>query len=328
MVRVACAPSCHSLLDSVPACVFSHLPGHFGIRLRNGGSVGDLQVSLFVSSAQSRFWVARPRDLVLAPSQERYVDIRAPLYLVEAESNLHDKNVTCSIQSNAGTAHFPLDVDRFPVPGPNVHVFQTTNGAHAWHVDPVGAHAQRMHAGYIASLAFLSVLMCGARAVRIHLHGPYVRRPRRRGHPHGDTADGDCVWDDEEALHAVRELEAREGALQQGAAADDMPPEAAAARARAKALALDAWHAQTHLPSSAEGPAAGEPDDCDAASATPGSPSCCSVCLVRPRDAALLPCRHVALCGPCAERLCSDGAASVCPICRRPIDTWLQLYMA
>ena len=252
--------------------------------------------------------------------------MRAPLYLVEAESNLHDKNVTCSIQSNAGTAHFPLDAKLFPVPGPNVRVFQTTNGAHAWHVDAVGAHAKRMHAGYVASMAFLSLLMCAARAVRIHLHGPYGRRPHRVGHPHDD---GDCVADDEEALHAVRELEARSVSQSQGAAADDMPPEAAAARARAKVLALDAWHAQTHLPSSAEGSPAGEADGDAAATTTPaGSPSCCSVCLVRPRDAALLPCRHVALCGPCAERLCSDGAASVCPICRRPIDTWLQLYMA
>jgi hypothetical protein len=243
---------------------------------------------------------------------------------VEADSNLHDKNVTCSIQSNAGTAHFPLDSKLFPVPGPNVRVFQTTNGAHAWHVDAVGAHAKRMHAGYVASMAFLSVLMCAARAVRIHLHGPYGRRPRRGGHPHDDmhADDGDCVADDEEALHAVRELEARAG-TQQGAS-DDMPHESAAARARAKALALDAWHAQTHLPSSQEGSAAGEADE-DAAATTS---ACCSVCLVRPRDAALLPCRHVALCGPCAERLCSDGAASAqCPICRRPIDTWLQLYM-
>ena len=62
--------------------------GHFGIRcvspppdscrrmltatyrLRNAGVSGDLQVSLFVSSAQSRFWVARPRDLVLAPGAQ------------------------------------------------------------------------------------------------------------------------------------------------------------------------------------------------------------------------------------------------------------------
>lgn len=300
--------------------------GHFGVKVRNAGtSGGPLQVSLFITSSVARFFVARPRDLTLEPGQERIVDIRAPLYLVEEESNLH-ANASCSIQSNGGTASFELDARKFPVPGANVRVYQTTNGAHAWHIAPVGAQQRRMHDGYLASALFLVLLWCLARAVRIHLHGPMheSRHRRRRLNDKPAHEDGDCIDDDEQALEAVRQLEA--GATGGHAGGDD----AVAARARAKAQELDAWHAQTMASGSAS--AAGPDDEPGPAAPPPGGPATsCSVCLVRPRDAALLPCRHVCLCGLCAQRLVQapEGAAArACPICRGPIDTWLQLYMA
>jgi Zinc finger, C3HC4 type (RING finger) len=328
--------------------------GHFGVRIRNSGTAGTLQASLFISSTVSRFFVARPRDLTLEPGtslpdsvellcggtdffvlasvcagQERIVDIRAPLYLVEEESNLH-VNASCSIQSNGGSAAFPVEVRHFPTPGPNVRVIQTTNGVYAWHISPVGERRQHMHDGSLAAAGFLIVLWCMARAVRIHLHGPMPPRCRRRGEKpmtpsHGD---GDYIDDDEQALEAVRRLEAADDAGSCGA-------DAIAARAHAKAQALEAWHAQT-LASSGGGSQhdgvdeeTGGPSSAQPASGS-GSPACCSVCLIRPRDAALLPCRHVCLCALCAQRLTlePEEEGRACPICRGRIDTWLQLYMA
>ena len=87
---------------------------HFGVRVRNAGG-GELQASFFITSPSARFFVPRPRDLVLLPGQERIVDIRAPLYLLDAESRFRE-NATASIQSNGGTAQFSLSPEDWPEP--------------------------------------------------------------------------------------------------------------------------------------------------------------------------------------------------------------------
>jgi len=54
---------------SVDHRVGSPPASHFGLLVRNAGG-GELQAALFVSSSQARFYLARPRDLVLRGGQE------------------------------------------------------------------------------------------------------------------------------------------------------------------------------------------------------------------------------------------------------------------
>lgn len=51
--------------------------------------------------------------------------------------------------------------------------------------------------------------------------------------------------------------------------------------------------------------------------------STCVICMLEPRDTALLPCRHLCLCSGCADvvRLRSQA----CPICRQSIDSLLSI---
>ena len=56
-----------------------------------------------------------------------------------------------------------------------------------------------------------------------------------------------------------------------------------------------------------------------------------------PRDAVLLPCKHLSLCGPCAGALlmarhaprAGAAAAAVprCPLCREPVDSYLRAFV-
>ena len=59
------------------------------------------------------------------------------------------------------------------------------------------------------------------------------------------------------------------------------------------------------LPSSAAAPAA-----CD-----DGDDGSCIICLDADRTAALVPCGHALLCGPCADKVLRS-AAPACPVCR------------
>jgi hypothetical protein len=47
----------------------------------------------------------------------------------------------------------------------------------------------------------------------------------------------------------------------------------------------------------------------------------CVICLSEPRTTALLPCRHLCLCAPCAQQL--RFQSNRCPICRAPTTSLL-----
>ena len=49
----------------------------------------------------------------------------------------------------------------------------------------------------------------------------------------------------------------------------------------------------------------------------------CSICWDDPRDTLILPCRHLAVCSECAEKIRYQQAA--CPICRKPFKALLKL---
>ena len=297
---------------------------HFGIRIRNAGG-GELQASFFVTSPSARFFVPRPRDLVLQPGQERIVDIRAPLYLLDAESRFRE-NATATIQSNGGTAAFSLSPEDWPEPPRGLKVHQMTNGNHAWHATPADAGAKLRLGGAMCVVGLL-VLWLVARAARAHAHAS-LRAERRARKPPDDSEAGlaaamaaaaaaaseagDAAGSDEDALAAVRALQARE------------------ARAAEKAAALEAWHAESAWRDSDT--TERDADAAPAAGSAPGA-SLCVVCLVRPRDVVALPCRHVALCMSCARRLVAsigdDGAAGgACPLCRGRVENYLQLFLS
>ncbi|KAG6766504.1 probable E3 ubiquitin-protein ligase LUL4 [Populus alba] len=44
----------------------------------------------------------------------------------------------------------------------------------------------------------------------------------------------------------------------------------------------------------------------------------CVICMIEPKDTAVLPCRHMCMCGKCAKELRLQS--SKCPICRQPIE--------
>ena len=300
---------------------------HFGVRVRNAGG-GELQASFFVTSPSARFFVPRPRDLVLQPGQERIVDIRAPLYLLDIESRFRE-NATATIQSNGGTASFSLSPEAWPEPPRGLKVHQMTNGNHAWHATPEDAGA-RLQLGGAFAVAALLILWLVARAARAHAHES-LRAERRARKPPDDTEAGlaaafaaaaaassepdDAAGSDEDALAAVRAMQARE------------------ARAADKAAALEAWHAASAAPGAAgaEWHDAGDGGAASAGPSTSAGASLCVVCLVRPRDVVALPCRHVALCLACARRLVApqgeDGTGGACPLCRGRVENYLQLFL-
>ncbi len=49
----------------------------------------------------------------------------------------------------------------------------------------------------------------------------------------------------------------------------------------------------------------------------------CIICMSEPRNTTVLPCRHMCLCGECAEALRRNG--STCPICRTKVESLLQI---
>jgi hypothetical protein len=150
------------------------------------------------------------------------------------------------------------------------------------------------------------------------------------------AASNDAVEDDEDALAAVRAMQERE--------LGDTP--SVSQRASDKAAALQAWHAAAAAPGAAWSAGGGgssvddEPSSESEAGRSGGSAGAsaalCTVCLARPRDTVILPCRHVALCLGCARRLAAEAAApsamassgAACPICRGRIENYLQLFMA
>ena len=301
------------LLDWEPAAysvehrVGSPPASHFAIRVRNAGS-GELQVAFFVSSSMSRFYLVRPRELTLAAGKERFVDIKAPLYLTDAESRFKE-NATLSIQTQGGMGAIVLSPDLFPISSA-LRIHQRGNGIHIWEqTRPLDSQVYRTRLVlFVASMALLFIVLCiGSAADARRLHGSHRQR-RHSGERLPWVADGAELDSDtdESALEAVRAFQAAE------------------ARAAEKAAAQEEWD------SAAAGASDGVADDDDGAAGTHQAPPAvvCSVCLLRPRDAAILPCRHVAACTTCVQRLSRGGAEQRrCPICRGPIDDWLELFL-
>lgn len=51
----------------------------------------------------------------------------------------------------------------------------------------------------------------------------------------------------------------------------------------------------------------------------------CAICWDEPRDTLILPCRHLAVCAECAEKIRYQQSA--CPICRKPFKALLKLHI-
>ncbi|CCW69607.1 unnamed protein product [Phytomonas sp. Hart1] len=49
----------------------------------------------------------------------------------------------------------------------------------------------------------------------------------------------------------------------------------------------------------------------------------CVICLMNPKDTAVMPCRHMCMCKDCGEQLLKHKP--VCPVCRAPISTLLHM---
>jgi hypothetical protein len=50
----------------------------------------------------------------------------------------------------------------------------------------------------------------------------------------------------------------------------------------------------------------------------------CVVCMDAPKDRIILPCFHMCVCGPCAQRLLELDAP--CPVCRGPVERMAQVF--
>ena len=51
----------------------------------------------------------------------------------------------------------------------------------------------------------------------------------------------------------------------------------------------------------------------------------CVICLTEPRDTTVLPCRHLCMCAECAHHLRDQTTGTVCPICRNPVESLLEI---
>lgn len=49
----------------------------------------------------------------------------------------------------------------------------------------------------------------------------------------------------------------------------------------------------------------------------------CVICMTEPKDTAVLPCRHMCMCGECAKELRLQS--NKCPICRQPIEELIEI---
>jgi E3 ubiquitin-protein ligase MGRN1 len=65
----------------------------------------------------------------------------------------------------------------------------------------------------------------------------------------------------------------------------------------------------------------------DAASSAFAESDECVICLTEPRDTTVLPCRHLCMCAECAHHLRDQTTGTVCPICRNPVESLLEIKM-
>jgi len=217
-------------------------------------------------------------------------------------------NATLSLQSNGGTASLLLAPEQFPEPQHGLRVHQRGNGVHSWSREPSYA-AVRYHVAAFISFALLVSLWALARAARMHVHASGRRKPPALGRGGRDGAEAEEA-EEAAAVQAVQAYEAQ------------------ARRAAEKAAALEAW-VEEEREAASEDRMGGEAFGGGGAGAAGAGAALCCICLLRPRDTAILPCRHVAVCCACVRRLTAPGCdGAACPICRGPLDSWLELYLS
>lgn len=62
--------------------------------------------------------------------------------------------------------------------------------------------------------------------------------------------------------------------------------------------------------------------------ADPDASEECVICLSEPRDTTVLPCRHLCMCAECAHHLRTQVTGNVCPICRNPVESLLEIKVS
>jgi hypothetical protein len=64
------------------------------------------------------------------------------------------------------------------------------------------------------------------------------------------------------------------------------------------------------------------------AAAVGKGPRLCVVCSQRRRNVLLMPCNHMVLCEPCADRLHGQGKLSSCPHCSKPVKQRIRVHQS
>jgi hypothetical protein len=112
----------------------------------------------------------------------------------------------------------------------------------------------------------------------------------------------------ERARAAVEEAEAKAAAEAAAEAAEAV--KRLRLEERRAALALELQQVQAELGSCTSQPGAEE--------------TLCVLCFDAPKDRIVLPCMHLCVCGPCAQRLLELDAS--CPVCRGPVERMAQVF--
>ena len=60
----------------------------------------------------------------------------------------------------------------------------------------------------------------------------------------------------------------------------------------------------------------------EAPESTIGGQTTCIVCFVNPKSHAAVPCGHWCTCGECSAQM------QACPVCRGPVQMWMQVHAA
>jgi hypothetical protein len=120
------------------------------------------------------------------------------------------------------------------------------------------------------------------------------------------------------AAEAAAAAAAMEAAVAEAAVAERLQMEeelaALTLRAQADALRIQQVQAQLGVPPSAPTP---HPDDAEE--------TMCVVCFDAPKDHVVLPCKHLCVCGACAEQL-TKTRTPTCPVCREPIRETMKVF--
>jgi DNA uptake protein ComE-like DNA-binding protein len=115
----------------------------------------------------------------------------------------------------------------------------------------------------------------------------------------------------EEAAAAAAVAAAERLELEQELAALTLSVQSDKKRAQSGALRMQQVQAQLGVPPAAPAPGAEE--------------TMCVVCFDAPKDHLVLPCKHLCVCGECAEQL-TKTRTPMCPVCRGPIRETMKVF--